>query len=88
MMNHPPTFPHAIPSIHQKNPHNIPAILANLDLNRGVQAGDDLNYEEVIHANAVATALKGIQGELELRTRHTSFTLCVCTRLWRPSGNS
>lgn len=57
-----PSFLHDIPSIHQKNPA-IPAVLANLDLNRGVVAGDVLNYEEVVHANAVATALKGYRGK-------------------------
>ena len=58
----PPSFLHDIPSIHQKNPE-IPPVLANLDLNRGVAAGDALDYEQVIHANAVATALKGYRGE-------------------------
>ena len=63
-MNQPPSFLHDIPSIHQKNPA-IPAVLANLDLNRGVVAGDPLNYEEVVHAKAVVTALNGYQGESE-----------------------
>ena len=76
----PPSFLHDIPSIHQKNPA-IPAVLANLDLNCGVAAGDALNYKEAIHANTVVTALKSYQGELGLAYLDT---LHVC-RFWRPS---
>lgn len=65
-----PSFLHNIPSIHQKHPA-IPAVLANLDLNRGVVAGDPLDYEEVTHANAVVTALKAYKGELGLRFGQT-----------------
>jgi hypothetical protein len=78
-MNQPPSFLHDIPSIHQKNP-DIPAVLANLDLNRGVRAGDALDYEEVIHANAVASALKSYRGELASRLASCqALYFCITT---------
>ena len=63
-MNQLPSFLHDIPSIHQKIPA-ILAVLAILDLNHGVVAGDPLNYEEVVHAKAVVIALNGYRGESE-----------------------
>ena len=62
----PASFLHNIPSIHQKNPATIPPVLGNLDLNRHIAAGDPLDYQHVTNANALATALKGQRGGLEL----------------------
>jgi len=59
-------FVYDIPSIHQKNPA-IPAALGNLDLNRSIAAGDPLDYQQVIHAKAVAAVL---QREFKLGMNH------------------
>jgi hypothetical protein len=67
-----PSFAYNIPSIHQKNPA-IPAALGTLDLNRPIAAGDPLDYQQVVHAKAIAAALQGQRGELRLGlTRHES----------------
>jgi hypothetical protein len=65
-----------IPSIHHQDPA-IPPILANLDLNRAVDAGDPLDYIEVTHANAIVTALKGHRGELPSRFGNTYYYMFV-----------
>jgi hypothetical protein len=67
-MDQPPTFLHNIPSIHEKH-QEIPAVFENLDLNRGIAAGDPLDYDLVSHSKAVAMALKGYRSESQFTTR-------------------
>ena len=66
-MHQPPTFLHDIPSLHEKNPQ-VPAVLANLDLNRRVSEGDELDYGQVEHSKAIVKALKSHHGKRALRS--------------------
>ncbi len=75
-----PTFPHAIPSIRQKNPE-LPAIFRDIDLD-SIQAGDRLDYAPVAESKSVAQALAAIQSEFKFRVEKT-----VCDhfqRSWSP----
>jgi len=58
-----PSFLYDIPSVFNKLPA-VPAAIGNLNLDHSIAAGDLLDYQHVTHAQAVATALKGLQGEL------------------------
>lgn len=74
-----PRFLHDIPSISQKNP-GIPPVLGSIDLNRGIVAGDALNYEQVRHARAAAKTLKYLQGKPGFLTR-VKAVLIICPTL-------
>jgi len=52
----PGTYLHDIPSIHATNP-TIPAILGNMDMNRGIQAGLPVDPQNLVNAKSVAKAL-------------------------------
>ena len=51
-----------IPSVQNRNPA-LPAVLGQVDLNRAIAAGDAIDRDNLIHAKAVATALKGVHGK-------------------------
>ncbi|KIM44122.1 hypothetical protein M413DRAFT_25591 [Hebeloma cylindrosporum] len=51
----PQTHMHDIPSIHASNP-TVPATLGNLNLDRGVQAGDPILFGDLHHAKSVVSA--------------------------------
>ena len=71
MNHHIPSFLYDIPSVHEKLPA-VPAAIGNLNLHHSIAAGDPLDYQHVTHARAVATALKGLQGELNSDGRLSS----------------
>jgi hypothetical protein len=60
-----------IPSI-QDNYPDLPAILGSIDLNRRIQAGSPVTRDNMLHAQAVAKALRGLKGENET-TRQLCF---------------
>ncbi|KAF8062557.1 hypothetical protein FPV67DRAFT_1673028 [Lyophyllum atratum] len=53
-------YMHPIPSVRQVNP-TLPDILGNVDLNRAIAADSRIAPEDLTHAKAVATTLKGIE---------------------------
>ncbi|KAF8065308.1 hypothetical protein FPV67DRAFT_1782240 [Lyophyllum atratum] len=53
-------YMHPIPSVRQVNP-TLPGILGNVDLNRAIAADSPIAPEDLTHAKAVATTLKGIE---------------------------
>jgi hypothetical protein len=52
----PPVYSHAIPSIQDVNP-NIPAVLAQVDVNRRIVANSALNRDNLRQAKIVAKTL-------------------------------
>jgi predicted O-linked N-acetylglucosamine transferase (SPINDLY family) len=64
----PPVYTHAIPSIQDVNP-NIPAVLAQVDLNRRIAANSDLNRDDLRQAKIVAKTLSLNEAEDPLITR-------------------
>jgi hypothetical protein len=56
------TYLHDIASVQSKH-DQLPAVLANIDLNRGVGAGDPVDRADLIHARSVALVLKGVKGD-------------------------
>lgn len=72
----PRTYLHNIPSIHVSNPA-IPAILGNLDLNRGIQTGLPVDPQNLVNAKSVAKGLRAIHGFCTLLSRN-----CKPQRRW------
>ncbi len=79
-----PSFLYDIPSVFDKLPA-VPAAVGNLNLDHGIAAGDLLDYQHVTHARAVATALKGLQGELNSDWRLSPW--CIFSHLCVESGD-
>jgi hypothetical protein len=67
-----PTFPHAIPSIRQKNP-GLPAVFRDINLDSSIQAGDQLDHARVAESKDVAQALAAIRGEFEFQVERNVF---------------
>ena len=59
----PPTYLNNIPSIHEST-GGVPAVLGNLDLNRGIQAGAAIDRQNLTHAKSVAKALRAVHGDV------------------------
>jgi hypothetical protein len=60
-----------IPSI-QDNYPDLPAVLGSIDLSCRIQAGSPVTRNNMLHAQAVAKALRGLKGENET-TRQLCF---------------
>ena len=58
---------HDIPSVQDRNPA-LPVALGTLDLNRRIQQGSPVVRGDLVHARAVAKALRGIKGEMLLKS--------------------
>ncbi|KAF8901381.1 hypothetical protein CPB84DRAFT_1777722 [Gymnopilus junonius] len=54
-----PAYLHDVPSLHETRPH-LPAVLGNLDLNRGILQGDALDTQDVVDAEKVVKGLKAV----------------------------
>lgn len=72
----PPTYLHNIPSIHASNPA-VPAVLGNLDLNRGVQTGLPVDPQNLANAKSVAKGLRVIHGEFHYCCLNIQWTKFV-----------
>jgi hypothetical protein len=55
------SYLHNIPSVHNINP-GVPVVLGHLDLNRRIEQGDPVIRDNLMHARAVASALRGLKG--------------------------
>jgi hypothetical protein len=55
------TYLHSIPSVHNINP-GVPVVLGHLDLNRRIEQGNAVIRDNLLHARAVASALRGLKG--------------------------
>ena len=58
----PGNYLHGIPSVRDRHPA-LPAILGNVDLNRGIQQGTPVVRGDLVHARAVAKTLRGVKGQ-------------------------
>jgi hypothetical protein len=56
------SYLHNIPSVHDINP-GIPVVLGRLDLNKRIEQGHPVIRDNLVHARAVASALRGLKGE-------------------------
>jgi len=59
--NPPPTYFNNIPSLHESMA-GVPAVLGNLDLNRGIQAGAAIDRDNLLQAKCVAKSLRTMHG--------------------------
>jgi hypothetical protein len=64
--NPPPTYFNNIPSLHDSMA-GVPAILGNLDLNCGIQAGAAISRDNLVQAKSVAKSLRTMHGNYFLR---------------------
>lgn len=65
-----------IPSI-QDNYPDLPAVFGSINLNCRIQAGSSVTCDNILHAQAVAKALRGLKGENE-----TTRQLCFLCFFW------
>ena len=64
--NPPPTYFNNIPSLHESTA-GVPAVLGNLDLNRGIQAGTAINRDNLVQAKSIAKSLRTMHGDFLFR---------------------
>jgi hypothetical protein len=57
------TYLHDIASLRSKH-EELPAVLADIDLNRGIRAGDPVDHVDLVNARSAAATLKAVRSEV------------------------